>query len=110
MTDSIETGIYVPNPQTGQFFLYPPSNTKWKRIRDLINYSDSISPPSPAGIGGDLRGLHNDTYIFWIQYTSPVTLQGKYVIHLQFWTTHDRELTGEFATVSCFGIAQNATS
>ena len=110
MTDSIETGIFVPDPQTGQYYLYPPSRTVWKRIRDMVNYCDSVTPIIPAGLGGEQRGLENDTMIFWIQYSSPVTLQGQYGIHLRFWTAHDRTFQGEFATVSCFGIYEDATS
>ena len=104
MTSALSNAIWVPNPSTGQMMVYPGSQTNWKRVTDLMNYSDEMMPVIPV-FGGSTRGLSNTAIMFHIIYESPVQLIGNYMMQIRSWSKYDVPLTGDFACASYFGLS-----
>jgi hypothetical protein len=104
LSTTLCNAIFVPNPYTGQLMIYPGSQTTWKKITDLMNYSDEMCPVIPS-FGGSPRGLQNPALMFHVEYQSPVELIGNDMMQIRAWTGYDIPLPGEFAVASYFGLS-----
>lgn len=109
LTDEVDIGIFTYNPSLGappEKFVYPPSFARFKRIYDFINWSRGAFPIIPI-FGGSVRGSAQELLHLRVDYISPVVLKSSQGAELRIWTKHHRELGGEFATVTCYGVCNN---
>jgi len=106
LKDEINIGIYTYNPALGAppaKFLFPESFSRFKRTFDFINWTRGAFPIIP-GFGGITRGFVQDIIQLRFEYTSPLELAYSSGAELRVWCKNHKELGGEQATFTCYGI------
>lgn len=105
MNDELDNGVFTYNPGLGAppaKFLYPLSQVKIKRTRDLVNWSSDPYPGIPA-FGGGVRGHTNPWVELHMDYISPLVLPAAAGAELRIWLKNHIPFGGEFAAATVRG-------
>jgi len=76
--------------------------TKYKRMSDFINDSQSSYSTYPAVGGAGWRGLNTQTIVFGIDYVSTVVIPSLYQSELRIWTENSSIIPGTLANTTFF--------
>lgn len=108
MTTQLNSAIYSYNPGLGAppaKFLYPGSQSAFKRMWDFVNWTEGAWPPMPPF--GGTRGYAQTSYQLTFPYLPAMTLDDAYGVEMRVWLTGDIPFTGECGQITFYAYRPN---